>query len=46
MFENNQEVEYANKLAVVRRGEGTFEVKVAEDTVLLVGLSVLNTRLR
>ena len=36
-----QEFEYAGQLSVVRRGEGTLEVKVAEDDVLLVGVSVL-----
>ncbi len=39
-----QEVEYADRLAMVRRAEGTFEVKIAEDNVLLVGGSVLHSK--
>ncbi len=38
-----QEVKYADQLAVVRREEGTFEVKVGEDNILLLGVSVLHT---
>ena len=38
-----QEVKYADQLAVVRRGEGTFEVKVAKDNILLVGMRVFQT---
>jgi hypothetical protein len=29
---------------MVRRGEGTFKIKVAEDNILLVGMSVLHTK--
>ncbi len=32
-----------DQLAVVRRGEGTFEVKIGKDNILLVGVSVLHT---
>ena len=39
-----QDGKYANQLAVVRRGEGTFEVKVAKDNILLVGVSDLHTK--
>jgi len=38
-----QEFEYADQLVVVRRGEGIFEVKVAEVVDLHVGVSVLHT---
>jgi hypothetical protein len=37
-----QEVEYADQLAVVRRGIGTFESKTSEDDDLNVGVSVLH----
>jgi hypothetical protein len=30
-------------MAVVRRGECTFEVEIAEDDVLLVGVSIIHT---
>ncbi len=39
-----QEIEYTGQLSVVRRGEGTLEVHVAEDDILLVGVSVLQHR--
>ena len=38
-----QEVKYSDQLALVRIGEGNFEVKEAEDNILLVGVSVLHT---
>ena len=38
-----KEFEYSNQAAVVRRGECPFEIKVAEDDVLLVGVSILHT---
>ncbi len=40
-----QEVKYADQLAVVRKGEVIFEVKVAKDNILFVGLSVLDTEI-
>ncbi len=38
-----KEFEYSDQLAVVRRGGCPFEVKVAEDNLLLVGVSILHT---
>ena len=38
-----QEFENSDQLAVVRRGKGTFEVKVSEDNVLPMGVSILLT---
>ena len=40
---NAQEVQYANRLVMVRRGEGTLKVKLAKDNILLVEVSVLHT---
>ena len=35
------EVKYADQLAMVCRGEGALEVKVAKDNILFVGVSVV-----
>ena len=40
----SQEVKNVVQMVVVHRGEGTFEVEVTEDNVLLVGVSVLRTK--
>ena len=40
----SQEVKYADRLAMVRRGESALKIKVAEDIILLVGMSVLHTK--
>jgi hypothetical protein len=39
-----QEFKYSDQLAAVRRNKHPLEVKVAEDNVLLVGVSILNTK--
>jgi hypothetical protein len=38
-----KKVKYADQLAMVHRGEGTLKIKIAEDHILLVGVSVLHT---
>jgi len=43
VLEKTQEFEYSNQFLVVRRGKCSFEVKVAEYNVILVGVCVLHT---
>ncbi len=43
VLRKTHEFKYADQLAVGRRGEGTFEVKVTQDNVPLVGVGVLHT---
>ena len=37
-----QEVKYADQLYMIRREEGTLEVKIAKDNILLMGVSVFH----
>ena len=39
----DHECKYSDQMAVVRGGEYLFEVKIAEDDVLLVGVSIFYT---
>ena len=39
-----QEFKHSDQLAVVRNGECPFEVEIAENIVLLVGVSIFHTK--